>query len=65
MPPWLSYTVEVLQNLSAWSPGNAITEQVGPAMSNGDGVSENITVRILPIPGTSSRFVRLSVVHQF
>jgi hypothetical protein len=63
--PWLSYTVEVSQNLSTWGSGNAVTEQVGPAMPNGDGVSENITVRILPISGTSSRFVRLSVVNQF
>ncbi len=61
--PWLSYTVEVSENLNAWDFGSAVTEQVGVPIPTGDGVSEFVTVRVLPAigPGNDARFARLRV----
>ena len=63
--PWLSYVVEVSENLSAWNFGSAVGEQVGLPIPTGDGITEWVTVRVLPAmgPGNAARFARLSVTR--
>lgn len=61
--PWLSYAIEVSENLNAWNVGSGMTEEVGVPIPAGDGVSEFVTVRVLPAlgPGNAVRFARLQV----
>ncbi|MBX7210688.1 MAG: dienelactone hydrolase family protein [Verrucomicrobiaceae bacterium] len=60
--PSLSYTVQVSDTLGAWQSGPAVTQEVS-ATASGDGVTEIVTVRILPAISASNarRFVRLLV----
>lgn len=60
--PSLSYTVQVSDTLGAWQSGPAVTQEVS-ATASGDGVTEIVTVRVLPAvsAGNARRFVRLLV----
>ena len=60
--PQLSYGVEVSDNLTFWQSGTSVSQEVGTTPS-GDGVTELVTVRILPA-GALHRFVRLVVKRQ-
>lgn len=55
------YSVETSTNMGQWSPFNADIHEVGAAPS-GDGITEVVTVRVLPaLKDSSGKFVRLRV----
>ncbi|WP_395753592.1 M36 family metallopeptidase [Prosthecobacter sp.] len=58
----LSYTVETSSNLATWDKTGA-NVQVMSSTPTGDGVTENVTIRVTPAMSTSnpSKFVRLTV----
>ncbi|MFM7182994.1 MAG: hypothetical protein ACKO2G_16240, partial [Verrucomicrobiales bacterium] len=61
--PQLTYTVEVSDTLGPWKSGAGFTQEIG-ATSTGDGVTQLVTVRILPAISAAnpSKFVRLRVM---
>jgi hypothetical protein len=59
--PHLQYTVEVGQLNGPWQRGPGVTEETGTTPT-GDGVTEMLTVRIIPeISAHERRFVRVVV----
>jgi dienelactone hydrolase len=60
--PQLSYTVEVSPDLSLWQSGPAFTQELSSTPS-GDGVTNLVTIRLLPAlgPGAERNFVRVRV----
>ncbi|WP_395741241.1 M36 family metallopeptidase [Prosthecobacter sp.] len=58
----LSYTVETSSNLATWDNTGA-SVQVMSSTPTGDGVTENVTIRVTPAmsPSNPSKFVRLTV----
>lgn len=58
----LTYTAETSADLVIWASGPAVTEEVS-TIATGDGVTERVTVRVLPAIGTGEtrKFVRLRV----
>jgi dienelactone hydrolase len=65
--PWLSYTVEVSTDLMAWNSGADFSELAADPAPTGDGVTETVTVRVLPAlnSGSDRRFVRLQITGLF
>ncbi len=60
----LSYTVEISDDLVTWPSPGASFEMVGTA-ANADGITETVTVRVLPaISGGGRKFARLRVTSQ-
>jgi hypothetical protein len=63
-PRDISYTIEVSSDLTNWSSGAAVAQEIG-AEDDGNGVTETVRVRIVSdvaVPG--QRFSRLRVVKQ-
>jgi hypothetical protein len=58
-----TYTVETSPNLTAWTSSGATIEQVGNAVVNSDGVTENVTFRMVnPATGAGERgYFRLRI----
>jgi arylsulfatase A-like enzyme len=60
----LSYTVEISEDLAAWSSPEAAFEPVS-TVPNADGITETVTVRVLPAITLGARkFARLRVTSQ-
>jgi hypothetical protein len=61
--PWLGYVVEVSSDLDSWTSGPAVSEPAGPPVPLESGLSERVSVRVLPAIGSAPerRFVRLVV----
>ncbi len=58
----LRYAVEVSDSLAAWDSSGTHTEQIGPAVPTGDGVTELVTVRLKqPVSSMARKFMRLAV----
>lgn len=59
--PQLTYTVQVSTTLGVWQSGPGVTQEIS-AVPTGNGVTQIITVRVLPATGPGEqRFVRLMV----
>jgi hypothetical protein len=58
-----TYTVETSPDLQAWTSNGSTIEQVGSATPNPDGLTENVTVRMVnPVTGTATRgYFRLRI----
>ncbi len=56
----LSYTVEISNDLATWPSPGASFEMVGTA-ANADGITETVTVRVLPAISGGRKFARLRV----
>jgi dienelactone hydrolase len=61
--PQLSYTVETSSDFATWQSGSSFTQEIGTT-ATGDGVTQLVTVRILPaITGVNpAKFARLRVM---
>ena len=58
----LDYNVGVSGDLQAWDWTESQIEQLGPPVATGDGLTEEVTVRVAtPIDGTAQKFLRLRV----
>jgi hypothetical protein len=61
--PHLGYSVQVAMQPGAWQSGPAVSQEIA-ATPSGDGVTEQVNVRILPAISQSRRvFVRLAVTY--
>lgn len=61
--PHLAYSVQVTPQPGAWQSGPGFSQEI-QAIPNPDGLTEQVTVRILPaIRETERSFVRLAVTH--
>lgn len=62
--PQLTYTVQISEDLSIWNSGPAHSQELS-ATPTGDGLTELVTVRVLPAIGGSNlrRFVRVAVAN--
>jgi hypothetical protein len=60
--PQLTYVVEVSGDLTNWQNGAGVTQELSTTAA-GDGVTNLVTVRVLPAitPASPKRFVRLNV----
>jgi Fungalysin metallopeptidase (M36)/Viral BACON domain/Fungalysin/Thermolysin Propeptide Motif len=62
--PGITYTIETSADCVTWSSSTAQYQNAAGPLATGDGVSEIVTVRVLPkmnAPGTSMKYVRLRV----
>jgi hypothetical protein len=60
----LTYTAETSSDCKTWTSDTSLYQQIGGPLPTGDGVTERVTLRILPslnTPATPSRFARLHV----
>ena len=58
----LDYNVGVSGDLQAWDWTESQIEQLGPPVATGDGLTEEVTVRVAtPINGTAQKFLKLRV----
>ena len=58
----LDYNVGVSGDLQAWDWTESQIEQLGPPAATGDGLTEEVTVRVAtPIDGTGQKFLKLRV----
>ena len=58
----LDYNVGVSGDLPAWDRTESQIEQLGPPVATGDGLTEEVTVRVAtPIDGMSQKFLKLRV----
>ena len=63
----VQYVVETSSDLLSWSAEGSDLEAVGTPTPNADGVTETVTVRLVPslsTPGASRKFIRLRVSLQ-
>ena len=64
-PGPLQYRIEVSSDLTTWTATPGDFTELPPALPTGDGLTETVTIRVLPAldtPGTPARHVRLRVL---
>ena len=64
-PGPIQYAVETSGDFATWTSAPADLQEIPPAIPVGDGLTETVTVRVLPAlgtPGTPARFVRVRIV---
>ncbi len=64
-PGPIQYVVETSGDFTTWTSTPADYEEIAPTTPNGDGLTETVTVRVLPAigtPGTPARFIRVRIV---
>lgn len=59
----LTYTVETSDNLTSWAGFGAAVQETG-SVPTGDGITELVTVRVTPPPGTTRAYIRLRVTTE-
>ncbi|MEY3898419.1 MAG: hypothetical protein RLZZ214_3941, partial [Verrucomicrobiota bacterium] len=60
----ITYTIETSADCTTWTSSTAQYQNASGPLATGDGVSETITVRVLPkinTPATPMRYARLRV----
>ncbi len=61
----IQYVIEVSSDFLTWASAPADYEEIAPATPTGDGLSETVTIRVLPAletPAAPARFIRVRVV---
>ena len=64
-PGPLQYVIEVSGDFVTWTSSPADFQEIPPATPNGDGLTETVTIRVLPAlgtPGSPARFIRVRIV---
>ena len=64
-PGPIQYVIEVSSDFLTWASTPADYEEIAPALPTGDGLTETVTVRVLPAietPETPARYIRVRVV---
>ena len=64
-PGPINYVIEVSSDFLTWASAPADYEEIPPAIPTGDGLSETVTVRVLPAietPDAPARYIRVRVV---
>ncbi len=63
-PGPIQYVIEVSGDFTTWTSSPTDYQEIAPAISNGDGLTETVTIRVLPAlgtPGSPARFIRVRI----